>query len=346
MIVELENIITSEPRYRLKQIFQSWFDPKITDYQEITTLPIALRKKLKEVPFSTVTPTVLTSGKKDETEKILLQLSDGLCIETVLMGRENKKINKKEEYRYTVCLSTQAGCPMKCSFCATGKLGFKRNLTTYEIIDQLRYWIYHLNKKNKGVIDNIVLMGQGEPLANYEAVKNAINIILENTTIGPRQITISTVGVKNGMEKMLADKDFPPIRFALSLHSAINQTRHELIPAHTDDFFVWLIDWAKKYHQKFSSRTHFIGLEYTMIKNRNDDAAHLKALIKLASQLGKIRINLIPYNSTLPDWQGTEIEKIKQWRDALIEKGFVATIRHSQGQDILAACGQLANKNN
>jgi len=345
MVNPLEKIISSEPKYRIKQIYQGWFEPKIRAYEEITTLSQNLRTQLSSVPFLTIKPGPLATDEQDKTEKILLELNDGFCIETVLMGRENKK-NKETGPRYTICVSTQAGCPMGCAFCSTGKLGFKRNLSAYEIVDQYRFWLYHLYDTNQGKIDNIVLMGQGEPLANYEAVKQFLQIILENTDIGPRQITLSTVGVQSGMEKMITDEGFPPVRFALSLHSAINETRQLLIPTHTQNFFSWLIDWSKKYHQKFSSRAHFIGLEYIMIEDKNDDARHLKELIKLSSQLGKIRINLIPYNSTMPNWRGTNMEKIKEWRDALIQKGFVTTIRHSQGQNILAACGQLANKIN
>ena len=220
----------------------------------------------------------------------------------------------------------------------------KRNLTWQEILDQYRFWNYFIADNLKGRIDNIVFMGQGEPMLNYENVKKTINLILKNTDLGPRQITVSTVGVKAGMEKIVTDPEWPPVRFALSLHSAITETRQKLIPSHSGGFLEWLPEWSKQYHERFPSRNHFVGLEYTFINGTNDDDKHLKALVKLASKLGKVRINLIPYNSTDPNMLGSPIETIEHWRDELMKKNFVVTIRRSQGQRIAAACGQLANK--
>jgi 23S rRNA (adenine2503-C2)-methyltransferase len=224
-------------------------------------------------------------------------------------------------------------------------------------------------------ISNIVLMGQGEPLLNYENVKQALNIILKYGGFGPRQITLSTVGVPAMMEKMVTDPDWPPVRFALSLHNPLEEERKKLIPSHQTDFLKFLIDWSKKYHARFSARTQFVGLEYTMVPGENDSERHLKALIKLASKLGKVRINLIPLNTTVschpresgdPDSEQLDSRLlptlptgrqagqaglhgndsvIDRWHERLMECGFTATIRHSQGQDIAAACGQLALKN-
>ncbi|MDO8509839.1 MAG: 23S rRNA (adenine(2503)-C(2))-methyltransferase RlmN, partial [bacterium] len=187
-------------------------------------------------------------------------------------------------------------------------------------------------------------MGQGEPLLNYDAVKDALITILEHTEIGPRQITLSTVGVPSAMTRMLDDPDFPSVRFALSLHNAIEDDRKKLIPSHQPKFFEFLIDWAEKFHKKYPGRTHFIGLEYTVVKGENDSEKHLKALIKFASKLGKVRINLIPCNEAGKTTTTSEIEVIEAWQQRLMECGFTCTIRHSQGQDIAAACGQLANK--
>jgi len=145
------------------------------------------------------------------------------------------------------------------------------------------------------------------------------------------------------MNKMIEDKDFPSIRFALSLHSAIPEIRKKLMPSHADNFFDFLIDWSKKYHAKFTSRTHFIGLEYAFFAGINDDDKNLKALIKLASKIGLTRINLIPYNDTTGLFVGSPIEVLKKWQEKLMESGFTVTIRVSQGQDIAAACGQLQN---
>ncbi len=341
----LEKTLITEPSYRRKQIYAAWFDKKTKGYGEITTLPVSLKEKLRDLPWLTVKSTNWQESVSDSTIKVLLELADGNTIESVLMGRINKKIGHEDESRNTICISTQVGCGMGCVFCATGIMGFKRNLTTQEIVDQYRFWQNYLTEKNQGEIDNVVLMGQGEPLMNYDNVKAALNILLAYTNLGPRQITLSTVGVKAGMEKMLTDPDFPPVRFAFSLHSAIEETRKKMIPSHPPEFFSWLPNWADEFHKKFPGRSHFIGIEYTLVQRENDDTKHLKALIKLASQLGRVRINLIPCNTANPELSGTEKTVLEEWQKKLMESGFTCTIRRSQGQDIAAACGQLANKN-
>jgi len=344
--MSLEEIIQSEPTYRRDQIYLAWFDEKINDFSHITTLSKSLREKLNSEPWFTVKEKILQKSEDDGTRKALLELHDGQTIETVLMPRKSKKQDQPDTVRYTVCISSQVGCPMKCAFCATGKLGLKRNLTYREIVDQVRYWQKILWDEKRGQIDNVVLMGQGEPLLNYDNVKLALHIFIKYAQIGPRKITISTVGVPEAMEKMVTEKDFPPVRFALSLHSAIPEKRAAIIPSHRVDFFNFLIDWSKKYHTIFSSRTHFIGLEYIMLKDINDDDKHLNALIKLVSKLGLVRINLIPYNhGGCGDlFSGTEMEKIQTWQQKLNDHNIICTIRRSQGLDIAAACGQLANK--
>lgn len=341
----LETILSTEPDYRHRQIYAAWFEPSIRSYAAISTLPQNLRTQLVDVDFLAVAPTGIAEDKDDRTFKTLLRLRDGTAVETVLMGRVNKKLNAGEkDTRYTICVSSQVGCAMRCTFCATGRLGLKRNLTWREILDQYRFWNYFIHDHLKGKIDNIVFMGQGEPMLNYENVKKTINIILKNTDLGPRQITVSTVGVKTGMEKIVTDADWPSVRFALSLHSAITETRQKLVPSHSPGFLEWLPTWAKQYHARFPSRNHFVGIEYTFIKDANDDDRHLKALIKLAAKLGKTRINLIPYNSTDPNMIGSAMTVLEHWREELMKKDFTVTIRRSQGQRIAAACGQLANK--
>ncbi|KKT24735.1 MAG: putative dual-specificity RNA methyltransferase RlmN, partial [Parcubacteria group bacterium GW2011_GWA2_43_9b] len=197
-------------------------------------------------------------------------------------------------------------------------------------------------------VDNIVVMGQGEPLLNYDNVKTALNIILKYTNIGPSKITMSTCGIPSAMNKMLEDKDFPPVRFALSLHSAIESTRASTMPSHQPGFLDYLVSWAKKYHEAYPSRALFIGLEYIMLGGINDGPKDLKALLTLASKLGKIKINLIPYNNIFNDSVASEFkespkENIAHWHESLMNAGFTSTIRYSQGQDIAAACGQLRN---
>ncbi|MDO8499349.1 MAG: 23S rRNA (adenine(2503)-C(2))-methyltransferase RlmN [bacterium] len=340
--ITIEKILATEPAYRLKQIYSAWFDPSINGYAEITTLSKELREQLKDFPWLTVKPLVEQRSKVDNTRKVLFQLHDGQSVESVLMGREGKKASGDSPVRWTICISSQVGCAMGCTFCSTGKMGFKRNLLVGEIVDQVRFWQRVLAKED-AILSNIVLMGQGEPFLNYLNVRDAINIVLANTLIGPSKITISTVGVQALMDKMLVDKDFPSIRFALSLHSAIEEKRGSIIPSHKPGFIKFLVDWSQRYHKRFTSRALFFGIEYLMMHEVNDDEKHLKALIKLASKLGRVRINLIPYNYAAGDYQKSAQAELDTWHRRLLDAGFVCTVRHSQGQDIAAACGQLKN---
>lgn len=335
---ELKEILMTEPAYRRAQIMAAKFDSAITSYNEITTLPVSLRKKLKDIPWFSVVEKCQQVSQIDGTTKAALRLADDSLVETVLMPR----FGLKNAGRYSACISTQVGCPMRCDFCATGRLGFKRNLTADEIVDQYRYWQRELGEV--GRIENVVFMGQGEPLLNYSALVESIKIFLEYGQVAPRKIVVSTVGVRAGLERVITDDDFPKIRLAISLHSAIDTTRHRIIPSHEKDFFSWLVDWSKKYHRKYTGRNLFIGLEYLMIGGLNDDENHLRALVKLAAKMGRVRINLIAYNSTDALYAAPPEAAIKHFQEVLTAKGFTTTIRRSQGADIDAACGQLALK--
>ncbi len=348
---ELKELLADEPRYRQAQVHKAWFDPSIHGYDQISTLPITLREKLVKFPWMSVEQYTLLTSKEDNTRKLLLKLHDAQYVEMVVMGRVkvNQPENEKVPFRYTICVSSQAGCPMQCAFCATGKQGFKRNLSVPEIVDQYRFAQKMLAPSGDRVA-NMVFMGQGEPLLNYENVKEAVKILLANTDLGETKITVSTAGVPSVMEKVLID-DFPPVRWAISLHSAIEESRKEIMPSHKKDFLEFLVDWTNAYNKKFPSRTHFIGLEYIMLHGVNDDNRHLDALIKLGKRMPHIRINLIPYNRIGDDpvdnktvFDRTPAERINHWHESLMNAGFTTTVRYSQGQDIAAACGQLRNK--
>lgn len=347
----LSEILSVEPAYRRKQIEKAWFDVSINSYDEITTLPIALREKLKNIPWLSLEVRTLLTSKLDNTRKILFKLNDGNYIETVIMGRANIKENAVDgdPDRYTICISSQAGCPMRCVFCATGKAGFKRQLSAEEIIDQIRFCQKTLAKED-AKIKNIVMMGQGEPLLNYENVKLALNVILQNTEIGETKITLSTAGIASVMEQAIDDVTFPKVRWAISLHSAIEETRKQIMPSHKPGFLDFLVKWTNDYNKKIPSRSHFIGFEYLMLSGINDDEKHLKALLRLCKKMPHLRINLIPYNYIGNEpidnknfFNRTAPERIEEWHEALMKAGFTSTIRYSQGQDIMAACGQLSN---
>jgi 23S rRNA (adenine2503-C2)-methyltransferase len=337
----LEQILSEETRYRKDQIYRAWFDNKIHSYEEITTLPKILREKLSPNSWIVVKEIKKFTSKIDGTQKALLGLEDGAAIETVLMPRENKKQDKKAEMRYTICISSQVGCPMACLFCATGSAGFSRNLSYREIVDQYRYWQSVVGEEYK--IDNIMLMGQGEPLLNYDNVKIALEIFIKYAEIGPSKITISTVGIVDKMEKMIEEKNFPPVRFALSLHGATDEQRKKIIKNSPNNFILFFVDWAKRYQKVFSSRTHFVGIEYIMIDRINDSDSDMKALANIASAIGKTRVNLIQYNPMACNdkFSGSKIEVLKKWQKEMNRRGIICTIRRSQGLDIFAACGQL-----
>ncbi len=348
---QLKEILKGEKNFRTKQVQTAWFDPSVKGYNEISTLPVDLREKLKDMPWMSVQTHTLLKSTEDNTRKALLKLADGQYIETVIMGRSSLKKDATDTTpdRYTICVSSQAGCPMQCTFCATGRQGFKRNLSAQEIVDQYRYAQAMLVPEGARVA-NIVFMGQGEPLLNYANVKEALQILLLNTDLGETKITVSTAGVPSVMTKVLED-DFPPVRWAISLHSAIEESRKEIMPSHKKDFLEFLVDWTNKYHTKFPSRAHFIGLEYIMLHTVNDDNRHLDALIRLARRMPHIRINLIPYNKIGDEpvdnktiFDRTPAERITHWHESLMKAGFTSTVRYSQGQDIAAACGQLRNK--
>ncbi len=356
----LATILKNLPAFRTKQVHTAWFDTSLSSYSDISTLPLELREELKDIPWLAVDVHTMLKSDLDNTRKALLKLADGQYVELVIMGRPTKKqeahlkrVGESDELapdRYTICVSCQAGCPMKCAFCATGKQGFKRNLSAQEIVDQYRLAQRMLTPEGARVA-NIVFMGQGEPLLNYDNVKEAINILLKNTDLGPTKITVSTAGVVPSMKRMLTDPDFPAVRWALSLHSAIEESRKFIMPSHAPGFLDFLVQWGNEYHERFGTRTHFLGLEYIMLGGVNDDDRHLAALIDLGKKLPYIRINLIPYNSisdaevnNIDVFARTPSERIEHWRDTLMKEDFTVTVRYSQGQDIAAACGQLRNK--
>lgn len=275
----------------------------------------------------------LQKSEIDGSEKALLQLQDGGLIETVLM--ENSKGNS------TICVSSQVGCPVGCAFCNTGKMGLKRNLTKEEIIDQYRFWMYKENN-----ISNIVFMGMGEPFLNYENVRNAIIDILKYTEIGKNHIVVSTVGVMDKLDNILNDELWSNVRLAISLHSAVNETRKKLIPIHTDKFFKDLTEWSEKYHKKFGGRNLYLSIEYTLLGEVNDSFEEAKALINFLKKIERVKVNLISYNQTVCGFRPAKEKYILKFQELIKKAGFVCTLRKSLGADIYGACGQLAANSN
>lgn len=337
----LDQILEGQPKFRVAQIKDALFNPAFRSWDDLLTLPKELREKLKAqgVPFLTVKTSLLTKNKANDTVKALLKLHDGTEIETVLM--------KNARDAWTLCVSSQVGCAMACGFCATGSLGLSRNLSADEIVDQYRYFRHYLADQpgEQKRISNIVYMGMGEPLANYTEVRKSLNALLGNTDIGKTRITVSTVGVLPRLEQILTDEQWPHVRLAVSVHSADAKIRASFMPSSGPDFLPKLIDWSRRYLEHFGNRRHHLTFEYVMLANINDSVNDAKLLAKLVKSIGNVRVNLIPYNTTMSIFTRSPEERMSAFQGVLRDSGVLFTTRKSQGQDIAAACGQLAKTN-
>ncbi len=336
------------PKFRLKQMEEALFSPLFQSFSDVSNLPLLMRETLvRELPWFAVQEVqVLESAKKD-TYKGVVEVQGGKRVETVLM--------KNARGAWTVCVSSQVGCAMACTFCATGTMGFTRNLTSDEIVDQIRFWEAFLRKSptlsdSKGEplsrISNVVFMGMGEPLANYEQVKEALRLLLSYTDIGVTRITVSTVGLLPMLRKLLDDPTWPPVRLAVSLHSADGETRKNMMPSSYDAFLDGLVEWTERYFEKFESRRRHLTFEYVMLSKVNDTERHAKALIDFSRRVGKVRINLIPYNFTGSIYRDSLPGDFARFQKQLEDAGVVVTRRRTMGDDIAAACGQLIVEKN
>lgn len=329
-IEKIEKIAKSEPAFRLKQIQKVVFHDLIENWNEATTLPKDLREKLARVAPLEITADILSS-KDGRSEKACVKLHDNLSIETVLMKHTDK--------RNTVCVSSQAGCPLGCAFCETGKMGFKRNLTAGEIVEQVLFFARRLKKKGEKAT-NVVFMGMGEPFLNWENVREAIQIINDDNCfgIGARKISVSTSGIIEGIEKMT--RDFPQINLAISLHAPDDESRGQLMPVNKKYPLAQVLAAVDEYIKKTNRKVMF---EYVMIGGVNDSEEQAKKLAKLLKK-PLYMINLIAYNPT-GKFKASSPEQIKKFKDILEAAGIFTTQRYRFGADINAACGQLAGKN-
>ncbi len=335
---QFDHLFPNEPAFRWKQIEQGFFS-SARDWSDLTTLSKSMREQITEIPWMSVEAKQTFKSGNGDTHKAILTVAGDKQIETVLMK------NKREAW--TICVSSQIGCAMRCGFCATGKMGLSRSLIADEIIDQLRFWQHYIEDEGlEGRISNIVFMGMGEPLANYPEVKKTLNTILKHTDIGRTRITVSTVGVLPRLEQILTDDEWPHIRLAVSLHSAIPTTRKQIVPTSFDEFLPKLEAWAKAYLKKFGNRRHHLTFEYVMLKDVNDTEKHARTLANFVKRIGNVRVNLIPYNLTGVEFTCSTDSATHMFQDILKEKGVVTTIRHTMGDDIEAACGQLIVEDN
>lgn len=323
-----------EKKFRIQQVRDAWYTK--SSWDEVTTLSKDLREEIAaKFPWSTVEAPRVSVSPNDNTQKAVVKFYDGQMAEAVFMPNARGK--------RTVCISSQVGCAMACTFCATGTMGLKRDLTTDEIVDQVRMWRWEAREGGESdEISNIVFMGMGEPLANYEAVKEAARILNEDMGIGLTRITVSTVGPPAGLGRLLKDDDFPNVRIAISLHAGTDDTRGSIVPSHGKRTIQTFVNWVEQYYAKYGNRRHHVTLEYVMLEDVNDMPSEAEALAKAFKPIaGIIKLNLIPWNPT-----GTHLKRSAQERmdtfSAITERaGITTTIRYSKGLDIDAACGQL-----
>src|SRR3990167_11527338 len=269
------SLFLEAPPFRFRQFETALFDPSFKDFSGISTMPLPMRERLEEkMPWLALRLAHVLESVKKDTYKAIVELADNTRVETVLM--------RNARSQWTVCVSAQVGCAMACTFCATGRMGFTRNLTADEIIDQYRFWLAFLHARPEipQYISNIVFMGMGEPLANYAEGRTALNTLLTYTEIGPTRITVSTVGLLPMLERLLDDPEWPPVRLAVSLHSADGATRRAIMPSSYDAFLEKLLEWTGKYFEKFQSRRRHLTFEYVMLSKVNDSVRHAEALIR------------------------------------------------------------------
>ena len=327
---ELKEFVKSigEPAFRGTQIY-SWIYKGAKTFDDMKNIPKSLREKLEEVSFiGNLKIELSLKSKVDKTRKYLFELNDGNIIESVMMDYED---------RVTVCISNQVGCRMGCKFCASTLEGLIRNLEPWEILDQIMKVQEDTNKR----VSNLVLMGSGEPLDNFENTKKFLKLVNEKNglNIGYRHITLSTCGLVPKMYE-LADLGLP-INLALSLHSPFDEKRREIMPVANAYKVNDLIDACKYYIKKTNRRVTF---EYSLIKGVNDSEKEAKEIVKLLKGM-LCHVNLIPINKVEErEYERPDKSYIYKFRDYLEKNNIPATVRISMGSDIGGACGQLRRK--
>ncbi len=317
-----------ESKYRAKQIHNWIYLKSVSEISQMTDISKSTRDKMSDIAVVTDVKIKNRQVSSDGTIKYLLEFSDGNCVETVLMRFDNRA-------NLTACVSSQVGCACNCKFCATAKLGFIRNLTPREIIEQ----VLTIQRDTGLKVTNIVFMGQGEPLLNLDNVLSAIDIFNKDFVIGIRRLTVSTCGIIPQIKK-LAQMDFQPT-LAISLHAPEHSLRASLMPIENKYNLDDLMQTLKDYVGDTGRR---VTIEYTLIKGFNDTVNCAKKLAKLLIGL-KANINLIIYNpNDKDDFEKPSKDSIQKFKYVLEQSGKKVTIRLERGSDIDAACGQLSNK--
>jgi 23S rRNA (adenine2503-C2)-methyltransferase len=319
-----------EAAFHAKQVWQGLYKNLFDDWKYFTSLSKTVRETFAgQYRIKSLAVVRQTNSKDGKTQKILFRLPDGKTIESVLMSSQK---------RNTVCISTQSGCAMRCSFCATGQMGLKRNLTSGEIIEQVVYFQRYLKEFNSS-ITNVVLMGMGEPFLNYLNVKRSLAILnnADGFGLGARHFTISTIGIP----PVILDfaNDFPQMNLAVSLHAPSNILRDELVPMNKTYPLERVISTCKDYI-KISNRR--ISFEYVLLNGMNDSTENARELVGMLKGI-LCHVNLIPFNKIQnSNFQPSTSERTRNFFQLIENTGIPITIRQSLGQEIDAGCGQLA----
>ena len=324
-----------EKRFRATQILKWIHQMGVRDFDQMTNLSKVLRGKLSEGMEIVVPEVVSCENSSDGTRKWLVQVENDSCIEMVFIP---------EGSRGTLCVSSQIGCALDCSFCATGKQGFNRDLTASEIIGQLWIAADSFNQFSSSTtrrITNVVMMGMGEPLMNFDNVVEAMSIMLDDHaySLSKRRVTLSTAGVLPALDKL---GDVLDVSLAISLHAPNDELRNKLVPLNRKYSINEFIDSARRYLSKMPDSRRKVTVEYTLMDQVNDRASHAIELSRVLREL-PCKINLIPFNP----FPGTEFRRVSdvamnRFRDILHREGYTVTVRTTRGDDIAAACGQLA----
>lgn len=328
---KIKEVVKDEPKFRLRQIYQAIFSHSIKSWEEASNLSKTLRDKLKKEASLDIDASFYESKDK-KTIKASISFGDDL-VETVLMRHSN---------RNTVCVSSQIGCPMGCLFCLTGDGGFKRNLTFLEIVYQVLLFNRYLKKDDERVT-NVVFMGMGEPFLNYDEVMKAVKFLndKDNFNIGARRISISTVGIVEGIKKLA--KEPWQVNLAVSVHTAENSLRSKIMPANEANPLKDVLKATGDYIEKTGRK---VMIEYLMLKGVNDREEQASKLAKsLKDNLGSLFVvNLISYNST-KKYESSSPATIARFKNILLRESIEVVQRHKLGRDVEGACGQLSSKN-
>lgn len=323
-----------EKTFRAHQVMKWIYHFGVADFDEMTNIGKQTQAKLKEVAEIRFPEIVSDKISVDGTRKWVVRVESGSLVETVLIP---------ESGRGTLCVSSQAGCSLDCSFCSTGKQGFNSDLTRAEIAGQV--WLaakaYNtLNPKTPRVVTNVVMMGMGEPLLNFDNVMDAMSIMMDDLGFGlsKRRVTLSTSGVVPGLEKMIGQTD---VSLALSLHAPNDELRNELVPINKKYPIKLLLKTVQDYMDTLADK-RVVTIEYTLIKGVNDHKQHARDLVELLRKT-PCKINLIPFNPfNLSNYERSTDKAISNFRKILNEANYNVTVRTTRGDDIDAACGQLA----